>query len=265
MDLGVRNNHFAVIGGSRGMGWAAVETLANEGANVFLMCRDPDLCGDNIQEIAERNGVQITGVECDVSVEGSVEEAMTKVFSACDRLNGLAVTNYSSAHSPPFTEMSNADWDTHYQNVFMGSIRPCQVAIPHMIERGGGAIVLTASYSALVPKSSLFAYASLKAGIIHVTKNIAQTYGEQGVRANCVCPGYIRTARAEARIKNLVEQSGIDEREAERQLVDAVDFNIGLNRLGAPAEVGDMIAFLLSERASYVSGATITIDGASQG
>ena len=197
MDLGVRGKYFAVIGGSRGIGWAAVQSLANDGANLFVLSRNPDTCSNNMAELAEKSGVQITAVACDVSSEGSVTKAMANVFSACERLYGLAVTNYSSAHSPAFTEMSGADWDTHYQNVFMGSIRPCQAVIPHMIESGGGAIVLTASYSALVPKSSLFAYASLKAGINHVTKNIAQTYGKRGVRANCICPGYIKTARAE--------------------------------------------------------------------
>ncbi len=262
MQLGIKNKNFALFGGSRGIGWAAACALAEDGANVFLLSRFPERYQEKASQLAILNNVRVKSEKCDVTDELSVKKAVVNLLKQYDQIHGVAITTHSKAHGPSFTKMTDNDWDEKYQDVLMGSIRPCRELIPHMIEMGGGSIVLTSAFSAHSPSDSLFAYASQKAALINVTKNLAQTYGEVGIRANCVCPGYTKTSRAKERLEKITQNGASSEVEAETILMDNSHMKIGLNRLGEPSEVGDVIAFLLSERASYISGAAICVDGA---
>ena len=262
MQLGIKNKNFALFGGSRGIGWAAACALAEDGANVFLLSRFPERYQEKASKLATLNNVSVKSEKCDVTDELSVEKAVMNLLKQCDQIHGVAITTHSEAHGPSFTKMTDSDWEDKYQDVLMGSIRPCRKLIPHMIEMGGGSIVLTSAFSAHSPSNSLFAYASQKAALINVTKNLAQTYGEVGIRTNCVCPGYTKTSRAEERLEKITRNGASSKAEAETILIDNTHMKIGLNRLGEPREIGDVIAFLLSERASYTSGAVICVDGA---
>ena len=265
MHLGIKNKTFALFGGSRGIGWATACALAEDGANVFILSRFPEQYQEKVNELAKLNGVNVKLEKCDVTNESSVKKASENLLNKCNQIHGVVITTHSEAHGPSFSKMSDEDWDDKYQNILMGSVRPCRSLIPHMIKMGGGSIVLTSAFSARSPRDSLFAYASQKAALINVTKNLAQTYGYDGIRTNCVCPGYIKTSRAKKRLKNIMELEKISESKAENKLIENISMNIGLNRLGQAREVGDVIAFLLSERASYTSGAVISIDGSASG
>jgi 3-oxoacyl-[acyl-carrier protein] reductase len=158
--------------------------------------------------------------------------------------------------------MAEADWDFFYQDILMGTVRCCTAIVPHLIDRGGGQIVTTSAYSARAAKSHLFAYAAFKAALLNFTKNIAKTYGRQGIRANCVCPGAIETERSRARLDTLMDTGIGNRREAEKQLLSgAMNMTVALERLGQAFEVGEMMAFLLSERAAYTTGLIANVDG----
>jgi NAD(P)-dependent dehydrogenase (short-subunit alcohol dehydrogenase family) len=122
--------------------------------------------------------------------------------------------------------------------------------------------VTTAAYSIHAPKPHQFPYAALKSGVATLTKAIAKSYGSKGVRANCVCPGATETEVLAAMRKRLAVERGWPVAEAlERAMIEDWDMKVALGRAGKPHECGDVIAFLLSERASYLTGALVNVDG----
>jgi 3-oxoacyl-[acyl-carrier protein] reductase len=138
----------------------------------------------------------------------------------------------------------------------------CRAAVPRLVAGGGGAIVTTAAYSFHSPKAHQVPYSTLKAGVATLTKNLAKAYGPAGVRANCVCPGAIETdVLAALRTSLAVERGWPVEESLERAMVDDWGMHVALGRAGRPEELGDVIAFLLSERASYLTGALVNVDG----
>jgi NAD(P)-dependent dehydrogenase (short-subunit alcohol dehydrogenase family) len=131
-----------------------------------------------------------------------------------------------------------------------------------MVAAGGGQIVTTAAYSARAAKSFLFPYASLKAALVNFTKNLTKTYGPQGIRANCVCPGAFETERVAANIDQAMRERGLDRAAAsDYVMTQQYKMPVALGRPGQAHEAGELMAFLLSERAAYMTGATINIDG----
>jgi NAD(P)-dependent dehydrogenase (short-subunit alcohol dehydrogenase family) len=146
--------------------------------------------------------------------------------------------------------------------VLLATVRACRAAVPHLVDAGGGAIVTTAAYSVRAPKPHQAPYASLKAGVATFTKTVAKSFGAQGVRANCVCPGATETEiLASIRVAIARERGWPEDEALERVMTEEWGMHVALDRLGKPEEVGDVIAFLLSERASYLTGALVNVDG----
>jgi NAD(P)-dependent dehydrogenase (short-subunit alcohol dehydrogenase family) len=175
---------------------------------------------------------------------------------------GLLVTSGLTDRNGTILDASDADWEANFQDVLMGTVRSCRAALPAMLAAGGGQIVTTAAYSIRAAKSFLFPYASLKAAVANFTKNLAKTYGGQGVRANCVCPGAFATERVNARIDEAMREQGFGRAEAAAYVIrDVFKMPVALLRPGEAHEAGELMAFLLSERAAYMTGAVINIDG----
>jgi 3-oxoacyl-[acyl-carrier protein] reductase len=144
----------------------------------------------------------------------------------------------------------------------MGAVRACRAVLPHMVANGGGTIVLTSAYSSRAPKPFIAGYAAFKAALNNLTKTLAKTYGPDGVRVNAVAPGAIKTSRYDARLAALAtEDPTMGLKEAEKLMLGRLDMKVALGRIGEPAEVADMITFLLSERAAYTTGLIANVDG----
>ena len=154
------------------------------------------------------------------------------------------------------------DWSATYDDVLLSTVRACRAVVPVLTERGGGSIVTTAAYSIRSPKGHQVPYGALKASVAVLTKNIAKTFGEVGIRANCVCPGATETdVLAAMRVHYAAERDWPLDEALERVMTDEWGMKVALGRPGRPEELGDVIAFLLSDRASYLTGATINVDG----
>ena len=262
MDLGVRGHGYLIFGGTRGIGLAAARTLAADGAAVALVGRDEAAARSAAAEL----GSDAIGLGGDLTVAGQAERLVAEAVEALGALGGLrgmaVTTGLGMRGQRDLAGGTDEDWSATFDDVLLATVRACRATVPHLVEAGGGAIVTTAAYSIRAPKAHQVPYAALKAGVANLTKNLAKAYGPAGVRANCVCPGATETDVLAAMRTSVAAERGWPVDEAlERVMVEEWGMHVALGRAGRPEELGDVIAFLLSERASYLTGALVNVDG----
>ncbi|GAB3014683.1 SDR family NAD(P)-dependent oxidoreductase [Mycobacterium bourgelatii] len=265
MDLGVAERNFVLVGGTTGIGFAAAEQLAGNGANVALLARDGTRASDRAAQLSDQHGVAAVGIAVDVAATGdSVQRAIDQAAAALGPLRGLAVTAGPMNQQGPFLEHGDESWDWYYQLILMGTVRSCRAIIPHLQRNGGGTIVTTAAYSVRAPKILIPPYNALKAAVLTLSKILAKTHGPDGIRVNTVCPGLFDTEVNDFIRAQRAAEYGVPEKDAiYTHLASNPDWNmrVALGRGGLPNEAGELIAFLLGERAAFMTGAAINIDG----
>jgi NAD(P)-dependent dehydrogenase (short-subunit alcohol dehydrogenase family) len=263
VDLGVRGSRFLIFGGSAGIGLAAATTLAADGAALVLVGRDPDRADRAAADLGQRFGTPVRALCGNLAEAGAAERITEQAASEPGGLQGMAITTGLGPRGQRnLLGASDADWAATFEDVLLATARACRAAVPALLAGGGGAIVTTAAYSVRAPKPNQAPYAALKAAVATLTKTIAKTHGKEGVRANCVCPGATETAVLAGLRARLAEERGWPKETAlERALAEQWGMQIALGRAGRPEEVGDVIAFLLSPRSSYLTGGLINVDG----
>lgn len=263
MELGVRGQGYLVIGGTAGMGKAAALALAADGAHVAIAGRSADRAVATATELAGATGGTVVALTGDLTVAGAAEDLVATAAERLGGLRGVAITTGLGMHGhKDLAAGTDEDWTATFDDVLMATVRACRAAVPVLAEGGGGAIVTTSAYSIRSPKPNQVPYSVLKAGVATLTKNLAKGFGPQGIRVNCVCPGATETDILAGYRTAVAEERGWPVEEAlERVMVEDWGMHVALGRAGRPEELGDVIAFLLSERASYLTGAIINVDG----
>jgi NAD(P)-dependent dehydrogenase (short-subunit alcohol dehydrogenase family) len=265
MGAGLGGNAYVIVGGTAGIGLASAHALAAQGADVVLVGRDPGRARDAAETVGRTYGVRAVPVVGDASSpQPDVDALVASAVDAVGPIAGVAVmTGTDRAHTrKPLDAMSDEDWAAAFEDLFMGTVRPCRAVVPYLLERGSGAIVTTAAQSVHAPDLTGIPYSTCKAAVALYTKGLARAYGARGIQANCICPGAVETETLHAARARYAEQRGLPYEEAlERVLLDDYGLDISMHRLADPAEVGELVAFLLSGRAAYLTGALINIDG----
>ena len=252
MDLGLEGKVAAVTGGSRGLGFYSARALAAEGARLAICARGEEGL-DAAAETLRADGAEVLAVCCDVAEEGgagTLIEAVRGRYGAVDVL----VNNVGGNRRGRFEETSDEDWLDIIQLNVLSGFRTARLAIPMMRERGGGSIVFVSSvFGREKGGPGLSIYNTTKSALISAAGIMALELAPEGIRVNCVAPGSIRFPGGswDARVK--ADPEGM------RAFVKA---NLPLGRFGRGEEVGDVVAFLASERASLITGACIAVDGA---
>lgn len=261
MDLHLKDKAYVIVGGTAGMGFATAEILADEGAKIAVVGRDREKTTRKADALRAR-GAEVLAVLADGGQRGEVERAIDQAAAHFGQLNGLAVTAGPMAATGPFLEFGEEDWETYFQVIFMMTVRSCKAAIPYLQKAGGGSIVLTASYSVRGPVPRLIPYITMKSAVAALSKNLAMSFGPDKIRVNCVCPGAIATEALDGAVAHAVELYGDPPDQAiDRYMREQWDMKVGLQRAGRPHELGELYAYLLSDKAGYMTGATINQDG----
>jgi NAD(P)-dependent dehydrogenase (short-subunit alcohol dehydrogenase family) len=238
-----------VTGGSRGIGRATVERLLRDGTRVAFCGRDEAAGRAAESDLARSGDVMFT--TCDV---GREHQVAAFVAAVAERLGppAILVNNAGVNATHVATEMTESEWDAFFAVDLKAAWLAAKHVLPYMLEAGAGAIVNVSSIHAAVTRESFFPYAAAKSGLVGLTRSLALDYGSANVRVNCICPGFTRTRLVEESIRLATDPAA-----AERAMIGGV----ALGRIGEPAEVASVIAFLVSDDASYVTGTTLFVDG----
>jgi NAD(P)-dependent dehydrogenase (short-subunit alcohol dehydrogenase family) len=246
----LENRVALVTGGASGIGRATAALLAREGAAVAVV----DLDGVGAQAVArqiEGEGGEAIAVRCDVSQAADCERAVGETIGAFGGLD-ILFNNAGIIRRADLLDTTEEEWDrvmaVNVKSVFLMS----KYAIPHLAERGGGAIVNTASGWGLVGGRYAVAYCASKAAVVNMTRAMALDHGHQNIRVNCICPGDTDTAMLRDEARQLGQSD-------EQFLQGAADRP--LQRIGRPEDIAQAVLYLASDASSFVTGAALVVDG----
>ncbi len=257
-DLEGRTGLITGAANVRGIGMGAADRLAAMGCNLAVsdLAFRMDELEANADRIAETHGVSVIPVPIDVTDRGSVDEGVAATFGRFGRLD-VVINNAGTVFGAPspLHTYDETDWTRTIDVNLNGTLRVSQAAVRLM--QPGGSIVNIASRAGKVPAPSNGAYSVSKAGIMMLTRVMAVELGGAGIRVNAICPGLIDTDLQRLNVALKAHVAGLDEEETERQLLEAVP----IGRMGTIGEIGDLCAFLASNRSSYLTGQSINATG----
>ncbi|MHB8460973.1 MAG: SDR family oxidoreductase [Candidatus Limnocylindrales bacterium] len=257
MDLELTGKVALITGASKGIGRAVAEQLAAEGADVVITARTAEPLERTAREIEAKAKGKVVPMTGDMGKAEDVNRCVAATLGRFGRID-ILVTCAGSSPGGLLEDLTEEQWFSSLNLKFMGYVRSVRAVIPHMRERGEGAIVMVVGNDGLKPSYWEMTAGVANAADINFASSVAEQYGRYGVRINTVNPGPVNTDRWDGLEKALARDKKIDQKHAHELALSSIPFH----RLCEPGEVASLVTFLASPRASFINGAHIPIDGA---
>jgi 3-oxoacyl-[acyl-carrier protein] reductase len=256
MDLGLKGKIALVAASSRGLGRAVAEELAAEGAALVLCARGTEELEATRAAIVRSTGARVVAISADLSVEGDVASVAERALSEFGHID-ILVNNAGGPPSGPFEAHAPEAWRAAYRLTLESAVNLTRAVLPGMKERRWGRILNITSIAVKQPVDGLMLSNSMRAAVTGFARTLATEVAPYGITVNNILPGYTRTARLEQLARATAQREGIAEDDAQQRWTS----QIPMGRLGDPKEFAALVAFLASERASFITATSIPVDG----
>ncbi len=257
MDLGLSGKVAIVTGGSDGIGKAAARALAREGARVAICARRPDVLEAAAQELRDETGAAVVGIVCDMTEQSQVDRLVADVVGRWGQLDVL-VNNAGTSSAMAVEVLTEEALTYDLRLKVYGAVYASQAAIPHLRTQGGGRIINITTGGGKAPAASSLPTSLSRAAGIGLTKAMSKDLARDNILVNTVCIGLVKAGQHERRVEAMQDTNPALTLDAH---YEAMGQRVPLGRVGEAQEAGDVICFLASERASYVTGASVNVDG----
>lgn len=250
LELGLKDKVVVITGASDGLGRATAERLAAEGCKVAICARRKEHLEKVAEEIRQKTGGEVLAVAADVCKK---EDINAFIDATVSRFGGIdiLINNAGKSAAASFEAVDDEAWQSDIELKIMSSVRCCRRVIPLMRERGGGCIINATIVGGKAPAPRALPTSVTRAAGINLTKSLANEYAAENIRVNTVCIGLIKSAQWERR----AGADGVDSLYAE------MGKRVPLGRMGEAEEYADLVAFLVSERAAFITGVAVNLDG----
>lgn len=260
MNLNLNNKNAIVCASSQGLGKAAALDLAEEGVNLAICSRDQDKINKVKEEIHQKinSEIKVLALKVDLDSPDEIQAFYKQVENDLGSVD-ILVNNNGGPPPSTFEQLSDDDWQKAFNSTMMSCLRLSKLVIPNMKKNAWGRIINISSVSVKTPVNGLFLSNSLRMGVLGWAKALSDELAPHGVTVNTVCPGYTRTERVEAILETQSNSSGLKKEEIEKSIAE----NIPMKRVGEAEDLAGLITFLASEKADYMTGLAIQVDGGS--
>ena len=258
MDLGLKGKAALVGGSSKGIGQAIAIGLAREGCNVAICARDNAALAETARLIRRETDAEAFSLVCDMSRNEDIKRVVKESVEQFGRLD-ILVNNAGGPRTGTFDEMDESDWLAAINQNLMSAIRATREALPHLRRSGGGRIINITSIAVKQPIDRLILSNTARLGVIGMAKTLSRELAPEGITVNNVCPGNIGTERLISLIEERAKREGMKLEKA----IEIEEQRVPMGHLGAPEDVANLVVFLASAKAHYITGTTIQVDGGS--
>lgn len=260
MNLNLMNKNAIVCASSQGLGKAAAIELAQEGVNLAICSRDQNKIDRAKEEILKKtnNKSKVIAFKVDLNEPKQIEKFFQEAQEKLGNID-ILINNNGGPKPSTFEQLTDEDWQGAFNATMMSCLRLSKLVIPQMKNNGWGRIINISSVSVKSPVNGLFLSNSLRMGVLGWAKALSDELAPYGITVNTVCPGYTKTERVEAILEAQSSSSGLKKEDIEKSIAE----NIPMKKVGEAEDLAGLITFLSSEKASYMTGLAVQVDGGS--